>query len=62
LPSDNGQTVDCLAGALSRTFARIERLYQAMGRLSWRLTALEDPRRGDLLSPLAQPPGRSEPR
>jgi len=62
LPSDNGQLVDTLAGGLLRAYARSERLDQAVGRLNRRLTALGEPRRGDLLSPLAQPPGRSEPR
>jgi hypothetical protein len=45
LPSDNGRTVDTIAGALFRIFLRLEQFDTAMGQLGRRLAALEGPQR-----------------
>jgi hypothetical protein len=41
LPSDGGAAVDCLAGALLRTFVRLNELEAALARISRRVAALE---------------------
>jgi hypothetical protein len=41
LPSDGGAAVDCLAGALLRTFVRLNELEAALARVSRRVAALE---------------------
>ena len=41
LPSDGGAAVDCLAGALLRTFVRLNELEAALARATRRLAVLE---------------------
>jgi hypothetical protein len=41
LPSDGGAAVDCLAGALLRTFVRLNELEAQLARVTRRAAALE---------------------
>lgn len=51
LPSDNGKTVDCLAGALLRLFVRVSEIDALLGSYGRRLAALEHG-----IRPQPQPP------
>jgi hypothetical protein len=44
IPSDNGKVVDTIAGALLRTFVRLNELDQANARLGLRVAVLEGQR------------------